>query len=60
MIMQLQNFLGNYLNKWGYEPTIVNSAEQTLKILEKEQFLAILMDIVLPDANGLELLTENS
>ena len=48
--------LGNYLNKWGYEPTIVNSAEQTLKILEKEQFLAILMDIVLPDANGLELL----
>ena len=48
--------LSNYLNKWGYEPTIVNSAEQTLKILQKDQFLAILMDIVLPDANGLELL----
>ena len=48
--------LSNYLNKWGYEPTIVNSAEQTLKILNKEQFLAILMDIVLPDTNGLELL----
>lgn len=48
--------LSNYLHKWGYEPTIVNSAEQTLKIIEKEQFLAILMDIVLPDANGLELL----
>jgi CheY-like chemotaxis protein/two-component sensor histidine kinase len=48
--------LSNYLNKWGYEPTIVNSAEQTLKILHKERFLAILMDIVLPDANGLDLL----
>lgn len=48
--------LGNYLNKWGYEPTIVNSADQTIKTLEKEQFLAILMDIVLPDANGIELL----
>lgn len=48
--------LSNYLNKWGYEPTIVNSAEQTLKILQKDRFLAILMDIVLPDANGLELL----
>jgi CheY-like chemotaxis protein len=48
--------LSNYLNKWGYEPTIVNSAEQTLKILNKDRFLAILMDIVLPDANGLELL----
>jgi CheY-like chemotaxis protein len=50
--------LGNYLNKWGYEPTIVNSAEQTLKVIEKEPFLAILMDIVLPDANGLELLQQ--
>jgi CheY-like chemotaxis protein len=48
--------LSNYLNKWGYEPTIVNSAEQTLKILNRDRFLAILMDIVLPDANGLELL----
>jgi CheY-like chemotaxis protein/nitrogen-specific signal transduction histidine kinase len=48
--------LGNYLNKWGYEPTIVNSADQTIKVLEKEQFLVILMDIVLPDANGLDLL----
>ncbi|MHB8580223.1 MAG: response regulator [Ignavibacteriaceae bacterium] len=48
--------LSNYLNKWGYEPTIVNSAEQALKIIDKEIFLAILMDIVLPDANGFELL----
>jgi len=48
--------LSNYLQKWGYEPTIVNSAEQTLKVVEKESFLAILMDIVLPDSSGLELL----
>ena len=48
--------LSNYLQKWGYEPTIVNSAEQTLKIVEKDNFLAILMDIVLPDSSGLELL----
>ncbi len=48
--------LSNYLNKWGYEPTIVNSADQALKAIEKEIYLAILMDIVLPDANGFELL----
>jgi len=48
--------LSNYLNKWGYDPLIVNSAEQTLKLIEKENFLAILLDIVLPDANGFELL----
>lgn len=48
--------LSNYLNKWGYEPIIVNSMEQALKSIDKEVFLAILMDIVLPDGNGLELL----
>ena len=48
--------LSNYLNKWGYEPIIVNSAEQAMKAVDKEVFLAVLMDIVLPDANGFELL----
>ncbi len=48
--------LSNYLTKWGYIPVIVNSAEQTLKIIEKEDFLSILMDIELPDSNGFELL----
>jgi CheY-like chemotaxis protein/two-component sensor histidine kinase len=48
--------LSSYLNKWGYEPVIVNSADQALKEIEKEIFLAVLMDIVLPDANGFELL----
>ena len=48
--------LSNYLNKWGYEPTIVNSADQAMKAIEKEVYLAILMDIVLPDSNGFELL----
>ncbi len=48
--------LSNYLTKWGYNPVIVNSAEQTFKIIEKENFLSILMDIELPDSNGFELL----
>jgi CheY-like chemotaxis protein len=48
--------LSNYLNKWGYEPVIVNSADQALKAIEKEIFLSVLMDIVLPDTNGFELL----
>jgi CheY-like chemotaxis protein/signal transduction histidine kinase len=48
--------LSNYLNKWGYDPVIVNSAEQTHKSIEKETFLAILLDIVLPDSNGFDLM----
>lgn len=50
--------LSNYLTKWGYEPTIVNSAKQALNIIESQQFLAVLMDIILPDANGFELLKQ--
>ena len=50
--------LSNYLTKWGYEPTIVNSAQQAKKIVETQQFLAVIMDIILPDANGFELLKQ--
>lgn len=50
--------LSNYLTKWGYEPTIVNSAQQSMKIVESQQFLAVIMDIILPDANGFELLKQ--
>lgn len=48
--------LSNYLSKWGYEPVIVNSAKQALKLIEQESFLAVLMDIVLPDMNGFEFM----
>ena len=48
--------LSNYLNKWGYEPIIVNAGLKALEYLEREQVLAIITDIILPDINGLELL----
>ena len=50
--------LSNYLSKWGYEPTIVNSAQQAMKIVETQQFLSVIMDIILPDSNGFELLKQ--
>lgn len=48
--------LNNYLNKWGYKPNLVNYASEALKALEENQYLAILMDIALPDSSGFELL----
>lgn len=50
--------LSNYLTKWGYTPTLVNSAEQTIELISKKVFLAVIMDIALPNINGLELLKE--
>jgi CheY-like chemotaxis protein len=48
--------LSNYLNKWGYTPTIVNTGEQTLSQIAKEKYLAVILDIEIPSTNGLELL----
>lgn len=48
--------LSNYLNKWGYDPTIVNTEEQTFEIIEKDNFLAVILDVELPGVNGLKLL----
>lgn len=48
--------LSNYLNKWGYDPTIVSTEEQAFAFIDKEPLLAIILDIELPNVNGLELL----
>ncbi len=48
--------LSNYLNKWGYDPTIVGTESQAFSVIEKEELLAIILDIELPNTNGLELL----
>lgn len=48
--------MSNYLNKWGYEPVVVNTEDQAFEVIEKEPLLAIVLDIELPNSNGLELL----
>lgn len=48
--------LTNYLNKWGYSPVIVNNELQAFNSIEKEELLAVILDIEIPDTNGLELL----
>ncbi len=48
--------LSNYLVKWGYNPIVVNNEEKALDALDKEKFLAVILDIELPGVNGMELL----
>lgn len=48
--------LSNYLNKWGYQPTIVNSEQQIFDQLRKKKYLAVILDIELPNINGLQLI----
>ncbi len=48
--------LSNYLNKWGYSPSIVSTESQAFNSIDQEELLAIILDIELPNVNGLELL----
>ncbi len=48
--------MSSYLTKWGYAPTVVNTEKETLSLIQKQKYLAVILDIELPNTNGLELL----
>ncbi|RMD51260.1 MAG: response regulator, partial [Ignavibacteria bacterium] len=48
--------MSNYLKKWGYEPTVVNTEDQVLNLIDRVNYLAVILDIEIPNVNGLELL----
>lgn len=50
--------LSNYLTKWGYSPLIVNTPKQALNLIENEVYLAIMIDINLPEISGFELMKQ--
>ncbi len=47
-----------YLERLGYKITWVKSASQMWDVLEKQSYSIFLIDIILPDANGLKLLEQ--
>ncbi|MCP4688797.1 MAG: response regulator [Desulfobacterales bacterium] len=53
----LQNlqYIGNILGKSGYEPTMIRSGLQALTFLEKKRPDLILLDIMMPEMDGLEV-----
>jgi CheY-like chemotaxis protein len=48
--------LSKYLLEWGYKPLVVNTTEETLEAVNDQSFIVIILDIELPEINGLELL----
>ncbi|MCF8262014.1 MAG: response regulator [Melioribacteraceae bacterium] len=53
-----QKILKTNLEKWGYTPELVSSPEDIFTFLDKKTYLAIILNIEIPNANGLELVQQ--
>jgi signal transduction histidine kinase/DNA-binding response OmpR family regulator len=49
-----QKLITKVINKLGYQPQVVNNGNQVLETMEKESFDIILMDVQMPEMDGLE------
>ncbi|WP_197915780.1 response regulator transcription factor [Thiosulfatihalobacter marinus] len=52
---QLTSFLGRFFAKHGYQATTVGTAAQTFAALENGAFDLVILDLILPDEDGLEV-----
>ena len=50
------NFLSEFLDYKGFESTITLSGKEALKQLKSEDFDLVLLDIIMPEMNGFEVL----
>lgn len=50
------SFLSEFLDYKGFESTITQSGEEALKQLKSEDFDLVLLDIIMPEMNGFEVL----
>src|SRR5690606_33717746 len=53
-----QQLLCTRFSSLGYTPRSVSLAEEMRVALQEQEFQAVLLDLMLPDANGLDLLRE--
>lgn len=51
----LSNIIRLHLRRAGYVPTVAHCAADALQLLGQESFDLVILDIVLPDARGIEL-----
>ncbi len=50
------NFLSEFLDYKGFESTITLSGKEALNQLESEDFDLVLLDLIMPEMNGFEVL----
>jgi DNA-binding NtrC family response regulator len=53
---EVRTLLAEALTEWGYEPSLASTGSQALGLLKRQVFDAAILDIVMPDMDGLTLL----
>ncbi len=53
---QITHYITKRLNKWGYRSKSAATGKKALQILREESFDVILLDIMLPDYKGYDLI----
>ena len=56
--VKLCRLLCDYLNPLGYEVTAAHSGREGLELAVNEEFAAVILDVMLPGMNGLDVLRE--
>jgi len=52
---EVANLIGNYVQKVGFTPVIVDSVDEAMQIIDPEIFLMIIADVIMPGKNGFDL-----
>lgn len=52
---ELGQILGEYLRRWGYEPTVLNEGTPAIPWVRQNQPSLILLDLLLPDMSGFQI-----
>jgi DNA-binding response OmpR family regulator len=54
--LEISDMVANYLEKEGYQCTVVHDGEKALQLFMSDRFDLVLLDLMLPKLNGLEVL----
>ena len=56
--LQITKILSEFAKKEGYEPMAAYDGDQALELFQKEQFVMILLDVMMPRRDGFEVCRE--
>lgn len=54
----IRDLLSSYLRKHGYEVTTAGAADEALRHVEEKRVQAVILDVLLADTDGLEVLVK--